>query len=287
VKKLLVYLSPERHCSLFDNIVAYDAGADAVIPYAGVNPEDVEEIIHGCCFTRHPRDLVNTGVFVGGRSIIKAEELAIEAARVLNRLPQELRVNLAVDPNGAYTTATACVAKIASSTAIKGAKAVILAGTGPVGISTARLLAGEGTRVTITSRSLEKAKQAAETLKPFKITPLKADSEKTSGKAVEDADIVVATGPPAATLLPKEAWLKDKKIKTLADTNIVPPYGIEGIKPRDDGTTAEGRICYGAMAIGGLKMKLHQEIIHEMFEERGKVFNLEGIYKFHQNTMLG
>lgn len=286
MKKVLVYLSSERHCSLFDIIVAHDTVVDVVVPYSSVKPGDVEDIIHGCCFTRHPRDLVNTSVFVGGHDVGKAEGLAAEVLGVLGRLPEELRVSMAVDPNGAYTTATACIAKIASSIKVDGAKAIVLAGTGPVGVSTARLLACMGARVAVTSRKLEKAREAAKTLRQFKITPLKVDSKATAAKAVEDADIVVSTGPPATTLLPKDAWLKAKNIKTLADTNIVPPYGIEGVMPRDDGRIVDGRTCFGALAIGGLKMRLHQDIIREMFESRGRVFNLEGIFSFHQKSTL-
>ena len=47
MKRLLVQLDPDRHPSSFDRIVAYDAGADDVLSYGGVAPEDVTPLVHG------------------------------------------------------------------------------------------------------------------------------------------------------------------------------------------------------------------------------------------------
>jgi len=285
VKKVLAYLSPERHCSLFDIIVAHDAGADVVIPYSNVCPGDVKDIVYGCCFTRHPRDLRNSCIFVGGYSIEKAEELASEALRVLNGLPKELRVNIALDPNGAYTTASACVAKIRSAIKVENANTVVLAGTGPVGCSTARLLADLGANVLVSSRNLERAERTAKAISK-KVYGTVVDGEQTLASAVRNADVVVSAGPPAVELLPRKIWANCGKIKVLTDINVVPPYGIEGVKPKDDGTLLEGRKCYGALAIGVLKMKLHQMMIKQMFKEKGSLFNLKETYGLHESCLL-
>jgi hypothetical protein len=286
VKKILVYASPERHCSLFDLIVAHDAGADVVIPYSYVTLEDVKDIVYGCCFTRHPRDLVNTGIFVGGYSVGNAEELASAALEILDGLPKELRVNIALDPNGAYTTASACVAKIASAVRVKGLKATVLAGTGPVGMSTARLLAGMGASVTITSRRIERARKTAELIGKG-VKGVQAANAKQVPEAVKDAAVVVSAGPPGIELLPESVWACCKRIKVLADANVVPPYGIEGVHPRDDGrVVGSNRRCYGALAIGSLKMELHRMIIQKMFEERDVLFNLDRIYSLYDNSLL-
>ena len=285
MKKILVYASPERHCSLFDLIVAHDAGADVVIPYHNVTVGDVKDIVYGCCFTRHPRDLINTGIFVGGYSAEKAEELAAEALRILDGLPKELRVNIALDPNGAYTTASACVAKITSTIKVKGAHAAVLAGTGPVGTATARLLADLGASVTITSRKLERARRTARVI-GGETTGAQAGSAQSVADAVKDAAIVVSAGPPGVQLLSESIWAGSKKIKVLADANVVPPYGIEGVSPRDDGRVVGSRRCFGALAIGSLKMEFHRMIIQKMFEEHGILFDLERIYSLYNNSLV-
>ena len=61
MRKLLLQLDSSRLPSVFDQIVAYDAGADVVLSYGGVTPEDVRDLIHGCIFTRGPKDLHNSG----------------------------------------------------------------------------------------------------------------------------------------------------------------------------------------------------------------------------------
>ncbi|MFH1126250.1 MAG: methylene-tetrahydromethanopterin dehydrogenase N-terminal domain-containing protein, partial [Candidatus Altiarchaeota archaeon] len=205
MKRVLVYMTPERHCSLFDLIVAHDAGADVVIPYNNVGLQDVSDIVYGCCFTRHPKDLINTGIFIGGYNSEKAEGLASEALNVLENLPKEMKVNIAIDPNGAYTTASACVSKIKSSIVLKDASVVVLAGTGPVGISTARLLLGLGAKVKVTSRSRERAEAVAGMLKSKDASGFQINNAKKVAEAVRNADVVVSTGPPGVELMSKSA----------------------------------------------------------------------------------
>src|SRR5439155_341743 len=66
MRKLLLQLDSSRLPSVFDRVVAYDGGADEVMSYGGIAESDVRDLIHGCIFTRGPKDLKNTAVFVGG-----------------------------------------------------------------------------------------------------------------------------------------------------------------------------------------------------------------------------
>src|SRR2546425_7657363 len=66
MRKLLLQLDSSRLPSAFDQVVAYDAGADVVMSYGGVTEPDVRDLIHGCLFTRGPKDLLNTAVWIGG-----------------------------------------------------------------------------------------------------------------------------------------------------------------------------------------------------------------------------
>ena len=52
MKRLLLQLDADRHPSSFDRIVALDAGADEVLSYGGVTPDDVAPLVHGAIFTR-------------------------------------------------------------------------------------------------------------------------------------------------------------------------------------------------------------------------------------------
>src|SRR5258706_13266576 len=75
MRKLLLQLDSSRLPSAFDRVVAYDSGADEVMSYGGVTEADVRDLIHGCIFTRGPKDLKNTAVFVGGADIAVGEQL--------------------------------------------------------------------------------------------------------------------------------------------------------------------------------------------------------------------
>src|SRR5437899_10902411 len=66
MRKLLLQLDSSRLPSVFDRVVAYDGGADEVMSYGGIVEADVRDLVHGCIFTRGPKDLKNTAGFIGG-----------------------------------------------------------------------------------------------------------------------------------------------------------------------------------------------------------------------------
>ncbi len=282
MKKILAYVTPEKHASVFDVIVAYDSGADVVVPYTDINAGDMRDIIHSCVFTRHPDDLKNTAIFIGGHDVDRGEELINFILKTFNELSDISRVSVAIDPDGAYTTSSACVVKIKNSLKeLSGLNSTILAGTGPVGQIISVLLAKEGSNVTLTSRKFERAKNVCGMIKRrynVEIKPFEAKNDETIEKAVSDSDIVVTTGLEGVQILPREIWLKFP-IKVMADVNAVPPYGVEGVDARDDCREIEkGKIGIGALAIGNLKMKCHHELVRNLFKEKGVIFDLEKVY---------
>ncbi len=67
-------------------------------------------------------------------------------------------------------------------------------------------------------------------------------------------------------------------MKVAIDVNAVPPAGIGGIGPQDKAADHDGQICYGAIGVGGLKMKLHKAAIRRLFESNDSVLDAEEIY---------
>jgi len=287
MKKILAYISPENYSSLFDIIVAYDAGVDVVVPYCNIKVADMRDMIHSCVFTRHPDKLNNTAIFIGGHDIRLGEEMMKKAIETLNELPEFFRVSITVDSDGAYTTSCACVAKIKNSLGdLDGLNVTILAGTGPVGQRVAVLLSWENCNVTLTSRKMSRSEAVCGIIEKgygVKITPMEVNSPETTEKAISESDIVVTTGPEGVQILPKEIWSKFQKIKIMADLNAVPPYGIEGVEANFDGKEIAGKKVFGALAIGGLKMKSHHKLVGELFTKKNRVFDLKQIY----NLTLG
>ena len=59
-RKILIQLDSDAHASVFDRVVAVDAGAEEIFSYANVKPEHVQGMVHGAIFTRGPKDLART-----------------------------------------------------------------------------------------------------------------------------------------------------------------------------------------------------------------------------------
>src|SRR5258706_2723256 len=153
-RKILIQLDSDVHASVFDRVVAVDAGAEEIFSYAGVKPEHVQGLVHGAIFTR--KDLKSTAIFVGGSEVGAGEKLMAEALK--HMLPKfGLRVSIMLDSNGANTTAAASVRAAARHLQLKDAKSLVLGGTGPVGQRVARLLAREGADVRVGSRQQARA----------------------------------------------------------------------------------------------------------------------------------
>jgi len=279
MKKLLFLFDTDPFVSVFDTVVAYDGGADRVTGYAEVTPKTVGPLVDGTIFTRGGKDKQNTAIFVGGGDMGKGEEL-FEAVK--KKFFGPFRVSIMLDSNGSNTTAAAGVALLAKSGKLKGKKAVVLAGTGPVGMRAAALLAQEGAEVTLTSRSKERADNAAKAVEKrfgVKVTPLVAKDDDARGKAVKDANIVFAAGAIGCQLLKRSDWQDNPNIEMLADVNAQPPLGIEGIEATDKGKDYDVKLVFGALGIGGLKLKLHRGCIKQLFESAEGVLDAEEIYK--------
>ncbi len=151
MKKLLYQFDTDTHPSVFDNVVGYDGGADHISAYGGVNAANVGGLVEGAIFTRSPKDKKNTAIFIGGSNMPQGEAV-LAATRA--KFFAKFRVSVMFDCNGSNTTAAAAVAWLAHGRSLRGKRAVVLAGSGPVGQRAAVLLAREGAQVAITGRKL-------------------------------------------------------------------------------------------------------------------------------------
>lgn len=280
MKKILIHLESTPKASVFDQIAAYDAGAEIIIPYGGVAPGDVQDLVYGAMFTRGGEDLKNTAVFIGGTDVVEAEELF---ERTLNTFFGPLRVSVMFDANGSNTTAATAVAKM--MTAVKdpaGKKAVVLAGTGPVGVRAAILLAGEGLNTYISSRELSRAEKVCKHIKDkygADVQPLEVSDDASCKQALDGAALVLCTGKPGVRLVTKETWSALPRLEVLADINAVDPSGAEGLKVTDDGKEREGKIVFGPIGIGNTKMKVQYEAVASLFTKNDLVLDFKEIYK--------
>jgi methylenetetrahydrofolate/methylenetetrahydromethanopterin dehydrogenase (NADP+) len=278
MKKLLLLLDTDPIPSVYDTIVGYDGGADHVVSHAGITPVNIASLIDGAIFTRGPSEKKHTAIFIGGANMAAGEELL---TAVTKHFFGNFRVSVMLDSNGSNTTAAAAVAQIAKAVPLAGKKAVVLAGTGPVGLRTAALFAKEGAQVSLTSRDKKRAVAACQLIEArfgMSPIPLEAIDNDARGAAIRGADIVFAAGAIGIELLEERHWRDESTIELIADCNAQPALGVGGIEATDKGNSRQQKLAFGALGIGGLKLKLHRACIGQLFQSSDQVLDAEEIY---------
>jgi hypothetical protein len=91
------------------------------------------------------------------------------------------------------------------------------------------------------------------------------------------AGLLLNAGPAGVCLVPKTAWAGRAGLRAAADVNAVPPVGVEGIEVMDNGAERDGVKVFGALSVGGLKMKIHKACIARLFEKNDLIFDAETI----------
>jgi len=284
---ILIQLDTAPQPSVFDGVVAVDSGVDHLFRHGGIGPEGVRDLVYGALFTRGPGDLKRSAIFVGGSDVAAAEQV-LEAVK--KSFFAHFRVSVLFDANGSNTTAAAAVlaAIKGSGGNLQGVKTAVLAGTGPVGQRVARLLSRLGAEVAIGSRSLDRASTVASRIGEMTGRPLSSFSGETNLlDGLKEVSVVIAAGAAGVTLLPESIRERLTDLKVAIDLNAVPPSGIELIKPTDQDVTHQGLRCWGALGVGGTKMKIHKAAIQALFETNDRVLDAEEVLAIGQSLTSG
>ena len=279
MKKLLFQFDTDVYPSSFDTVVAYDGGADHVITHGGLTPNNIAALVEGTIFTRAPKDKKNTAIFIGG-SDIQAGQALFQGVK--KHFFPGFRVSVMLDSNGCNTTASAAVAKMGTSCSLAGKKVVVLGGTGPVGQRAAYMFVKEGASVSITSRNIASAEKACQAMKDrfdVDVNPIEAARCDDRGDCIKDANIVFATGAAGIEMLRPEHWNSNPQLEVIADANATPPLGIGGTDVMDKGIVREGKVVWGAIGFGALKLALHRACIARLFTDNEQVLDAEIIFE--------
>ncbi len=280
MKKILIQLDTDLHPSPFDAIAAYDAGVDVVLGFGQVTPENLDGIVQGAIFPRGPDGLANTAFWVGG-SKVRDGEAVFEAAQSLFFEP--FKPSIMLDSDGSNTTAAAAVARVRGGVTLKGSRGAVI-GVGPVGLRTAELLRREGAEVTVLTfppdamgdgyrraSGIRVAQEAGfEVVEP-------ASSDELDGALAGDV-VVFAAGPAGTQILRRSGWAQVDGLQVVVDYSAAEPVGVEGVASDDDLEDEDGVKKLGALAVGAPKMKLQKRCVERMFETKGTVLDLEGVY---------
>ncbi len=274
--RILLQLDPDAHASSFDAVVAIDSGVDHLLQYCRVTPEHVASLVHGAMFTRGGDDLTGTAIFIGGTDVTAAETLL---QKVSGTFFGPVRVSVMLDASGCNTTAAAAVVTAGDHVDLQNARALVLAGTGPVGRRAASMLAAAGASVTLTSRQGSKAESVAGSIGPA-VVGIGGPDVDVAG-LIRQSDVVFGCGPAGVKLADRSTLLAGDRLKVAIDLNAVPPAGLGGIEATDQGKPLGdgGVIGYGAIGVGGLKMKIHRAALRRLFDTHDAVLDADAIYQ--------
>ena len=278
---ILHLFTPGRQASPFDVNMAVDAGYQVVVPYADVDLENLAALTQDAIFSRGPKGVRKTGIFIGGRDVVVANDM-LELAQKSMFPP--FVVSAFADPSGSYTTAAAMIACVerelrkANGATFDGKRVLVLGGTGAVGRICGVLCARAGAGVRLCSHSdVKRAKAAADLLNlrfDVKMEGAFVDSSAALRRELTEADVVLATAAAGVQVLGKEDLPAASRMLVAADVNAVPPAGIAGVDVQHDGVPIGGTkaVGIGALAIGNVKYQVQHRLFLRMLEAAKPVF---------------
>ena len=285
--KILIQLDTDAKASVFDAVVAIDSGVEQLLQYSGIRPEDVRGLVHGAMYTRGPSDLKNTAVFFGGSNVTEGEAIAAIAR---DTLFDPFRVSIMLDSNGANSTAAAAVLSASKHISLENSTSLVMAATGAVGQRVCRILANAQSHVTVVSRSLERSRECIDRLvasgvSASRLTAACSTDSATLKSALAESQLVFGCGAAGARLLDAAQLQLATELRVAIDLNAVPPMGIEGIELTDKGVQRGNRFDYGALGVGGLKMKIHKACIAALFESNQRFLDCEEMLTIGREVM--
>jgi hypothetical protein len=281
MKKILVQFDTDPHPSPFDAIAAYDAGVDVVVGFAQINAENLDDLVQGAMFPRGPDGLANTAFWVGG-SNVRDGEAVFEAAQRLFFEP--FKPSIMLDSDGSNTTAAAAVARVCGAVTLKGNRAAVI-GVGPVGLRTAELLRREGAEVTVLTFPPDVIKGGHRRASGIPVAQeagfevIEPESSDELDAALAGHVAVFAAGPAGTQILRRSGWAGVDGLQVVVDYSAAEPVGVEEVARDDNLKEEDGVKKLGALAVGGPKMKLQKRCVQRMFESKGKVLDLTGVYE--------
>jgi methylene-tetrahydromethanopterin dehydrogenase len=270
---ILHMFTPSRQMSPFDINMAADAGYQIIVPYSDVTIDGIAGLTQDTVFSRGPKGVARTGIFIGGRDATLAADM-VERAKAAMVKP--FVVSVMADPSGSYTTAAAMVACVEAALKrhhgqdLAGQRVLVLGGTGPVGRIAGVIAAQAGAQVHLSSRhGTDVAEEAAvESGRRFGVTlhGLSAGDRAALRASLADADVVLACAAAGVQVVSAADLEFAKRVKVAADVNAVPPEGIAGVGVMDDAKPLAGTqaVGIGALAVGNVKYQTQHRLLVQM-----------------------
>lgn len=280
---ILHMVTPEANLSPFDANMAIDAGWEHCLAYNNLELEEISGLTQDAIFSRGPKGVRRTGMFVGGRDQFLAMDMLDEAR--MSMVPP-FEISVFADPSGAFTTAAGMISCVEDtlSREQKGGLAnrtvLVFGGTGPVGSICGTLASRAGAVVKIVSHErLAKATEIAQQCNDRFGTTLQGADGSDDDKVrslLRDAEVIFGAAKAGVQVLTADHLHDAARLLVACDVNAVPPEGIEGVGVTARGEPLEaGSGCargIGALAVGNIKYKAQQSLLKLMLTAEKPVY---------------
>src|SRR3989338_7025173 len=273
---ILHFFTTQKHISPFDTNMARDAGFDSIFGYTNVTLDEITGLVQDAIFSRGPRGVWRTGIFIGGRDMDMAMGMLDKAKKAM--FPP-FQVSLFTDPSGAFTTGAALSAYVVNTcresfnALLKDKRVVVFGATGPVGGCSSIMCAKEGAHVSLVAHDdvAKTTKLAEDYSATYDVSLNCVDGTSDTKKAaiIADAEILLCCASPGVRVITTEMLQPAKGLLIAADVHVVPPSGIEGLDAMSDAQPikgAEWALGLGALAIGSRKYNLQKHMFKMMLD---------------------
>ena len=278
---ILHMFTPGPQVSPFDVNMAADAGYTLVVPYAQVGLDNLLVLTQDAIFSRGPKGVKRTGIFIGGRDVVLAADMLALAKKAM--VPP-FAVSVLADPSGSYTTAAAMIAaverqlRLKHGTDFQDKQVLVIGGTGAVGRITGVLAARLGARVVLSSRAdaARATRLSADLDARFQVKTrgVLIDGNTALRRELADADIGLASALAGVEVMSEADRDAAPRLLVAADVNAVPPAGIAGVGVQDDGAPlgGKGAVGIGALAIGNVKYQVEHRLLRQMIDASSPLY---------------
>ncbi len=294
-QKILYILNPGDNISPFDVTMAVDSGFNHILAVPLVQADKVQAMVQDAIFARPPKHFNDTGIFIGGRDVHLAADMFNNAKKAM---VGPFEVGVFADPNGAYTTSASVLALIQKAlqdnhdTSLQG-RTVAIFGSGPVGLCTAILAAKEGAKTRLCKLTADDDENVAKRFcERYKVSVdwISALTHEEKVNALKDVDVVIGVAKASIRILEMVELDTVDSLLVVADTNAVPPSGIEGIGMQDLNAPikfAHGTFSgIGPLAIGNIKSKTEIGLFkHIQQSEKAALIDFPEAYDFSLNLV--
>ena len=127
-------------------------------------------------------------------------------------------------------------------------------------------------------RASETCDKIREQLPNARLIPAELHQSGDFSGLLEGCQLLIAAGAAKVQFLREDQWTHNKTLRVAIDLNAVPPTGIEGIGVTEKAKEHGPILCYGAIGVGGTKMKVHRAAVEALFEQHDRILNTAEVF---------